>query len=129
MKFTALALALSFGLVSSMAFAQTATPATPATPAKPAQTQAKAKVDCAKAENKAKDGSFDPVTNGHLDVIRNAFGLADRLVVAIGVHSSKAPLFQAEERAEMVEPDGRIHVTCEYCATIYQLTPEEAGEA
>jgi hypothetical protein len=58
MKFTALALALSFGLVSSMAaFAQTATPATPAAPAKPAQTQvqAKTKIDCHKAENKAKD--------------------------------------------------------------------------
>jgi hypothetical protein len=56
MKITALALALSFGLVSSMAaFAQTATPATPA---KPAQThaQTKTKLDCAKAENKAKDG-------------------------------------------------------------------------
>ena len=59
MKITALALALSFGLVSSMAaFAQTATPATPATPAKPAtQAQAKpvAKLDCTKVENKAKD--------------------------------------------------------------------------
>jgi pantetheine-phosphate adenylyltransferase len=47
-------------------------------------------------------GSFDPVTNGHLDVVRNAFGLADRLVIAIGVHSSKTPLFPAEERAEML---------------------------
>ena len=36
-------------------------------------------------------GSFDPVTNGHLDVVRQAFQVADRLVVAIGVHSSKAP--------------------------------------
>ena len=36
--------------------------------------------------------------------------------------------FSAEERAEMVEPDGRIHVTCEYCATVYELEPEEVGE-
>ena len=33
--------------------------------------------------------------------------------------------FSPEERSEMVEPDGRIHVTCEYCATVYQLEPEE----
>ena len=39
-------------------------------------------------------GSFDPVTNGHLDVLRQACGVADRIVVAIGVHSSKAPIFR-----------------------------------
>jgi pantetheine-phosphate adenylyltransferase len=48
-------------------------------------------------------GSFDPVTNGHVDVIRAAMGLCDRLVVAIGVHPGKAPLFSAEERAELLE--------------------------
>ena len=47
-------------------------------------------------------GSFDPVTNGHLDVLRQACRVADRIVVAIGVHSSKAPMFSAEERAEML---------------------------
>jgi pantetheine-phosphate adenylyltransferase len=47
-------------------------------------------------------GSFDPVTNGHLDVVRQACGVVDRLVIAIGVHSSKAPMFSAEERAEML---------------------------
>ncbi len=47
-------------------------------------------------------GSFDPVTNGHLDVLRQACAVADRIVVAIGVHSSKAPIFSAEERAEML---------------------------
>jgi pantetheine-phosphate adenylyltransferase len=47
-------------------------------------------------------GSFDPVTNGHLDVLRQACRVADRIVVAIGVHSSKAPIFSAEERAEML---------------------------
>ncbi len=36
--------------------------------------------------------------------------------------------FSPEERAEMVEPDGKIHVTCEYCATVYELAPEEVGE-
>ncbi|WP_230532605.1 pantetheine-phosphate adenylyltransferase [Microvirga roseola] len=48
-------------------------------------------------------GSFDPVTNGHLDVLRQACSVAERIVVAIGVHSSKAPIFSAEERAEMLE--------------------------
>lgn len=47
-------------------------------------------------------GSFDPVTNGHLDVVRNACRLAGRLVVAIGTHPGKAPLFSVEERRDML---------------------------
>jgi len=47
-------------------------------------------------------GSFDPVTNGHLDVVRQAVSLVDRLVVAIGIHPGKKPLFSTEERLEMV---------------------------
>lgn len=43
-------------------------------------------------------GSFDPITNGHLDVVRQAARLVDRLVLAIGVHPGKTPLFSAEER-------------------------------
>jgi pantetheine-phosphate adenylyltransferase len=48
-------------------------------------------------------GSFDPVTNGHLDVVRHAVGLCDRLVVAIGVNPGKKSMFSTEERLEMVE--------------------------
>jgi pantetheine-phosphate adenylyltransferase len=48
-------------------------------------------------------GSFDPVTNGHLDVVRHAVRLADRLVLAIGLHPGKAPMFSAEERLAMLE--------------------------
>jgi pantetheine-phosphate adenylyltransferase len=48
-------------------------------------------------------GSFDPITNGHLDVIRQAARLADRLVLAIGVHPGKAPLFTAEARLELLK--------------------------
>ena len=48
-------------------------------------------------------GSFDPVTNGHLDVVRHAVRLADKLVLAIGLHPGKAPLFSAEERLAMLE--------------------------
>jgi pantetheine-phosphate adenylyltransferase len=47
-------------------------------------------------------GSFDPVTNGHLDVFRQAVGLCDRLIVAIGVHPGKKPLFTVDERIKMV---------------------------
>jgi len=48
-------------------------------------------------------GSFDPVTNGHTDVVRQAVHLCDRLVVAIGVHSGKKPLFSTDERLIMVQ--------------------------
>jgi pantetheine-phosphate adenylyltransferase len=48
-------------------------------------------------------GSFDPVTNGHLDVVRQAVILCDRLVVAVGVHSGKKPLFSTDERLKMVQ--------------------------
>jgi pantetheine-phosphate adenylyltransferase len=41
-------------------------------------------------------GSFDPITLGHVDVVRGAVRLADRLVLAIGVHPGKTPLFSAE---------------------------------
>ena len=53
-------------------------------------------------------GSFDPVTNGHADVIAGAARLCDRLVLAIGVHPGKTPLLSAEQRAgllrEIAEP-------------------------
>ena len=48
-------------------------------------------------------GSFDPVTNGHLDVVRNAVRLCDRLIVAIGIHPGKKPLFTTQERLAMAE--------------------------
>jgi pantetheine-phosphate adenylyltransferase len=48
-------------------------------------------------------GSFDPVTNGHLDVVRQAARLSDKLVLAIGVHPGKKPLFSADERIAMLE--------------------------
>jgi pantetheine-phosphate adenylyltransferase len=47
-------------------------------------------------------GSFDPVTNGHLDVLKGAFRLADKVIVAIGIHPGKTPLFSPEDRAAMI---------------------------
>jgi pantetheine-phosphate adenylyltransferase len=48
-------------------------------------------------------GSFDPVTNGHIDVVRQAARLCDQLVLAIGIHPGKTPLFPAKERQAMLE--------------------------
>lgn len=47
-------------------------------------------------------GSFDPVTNGHVDVLAQSLALADRVVVAIGVHPAKKPLFDFDERVTMI---------------------------
>lgn len=48
-------------------------------------------------------GTFDPMTNGHIDIIRRAAKLVDRLVIGVAVNADKAPLFSLEERVEMVE--------------------------
>jgi pantetheine-phosphate adenylyltransferase len=56
-------------------------------------------------------GSFDPITLGHLDVVRGAVRLADKLVLAVGVHPGKTPLFSADERLAMLQ---------EICAPVAQ---------
>ena len=67
-------------------------------------------------------GSFDPVTNGHLDLVRQAARLADRLVLAIGTHPGKAPLFSTDERlamlAETCGPLARA-AGCDFAATTF----------
>lgn len=50
-------------------------------------------------------GTFDPVTLGHTDVISRAAKLVDRLIIGIGVHPAKAPLFNAAERMEMLKAE------------------------
>jgi pantetheine-phosphate adenylyltransferase len=47
-------------------------------------------------------GSFDPITNGHVDVVAKAVRFADRLVVAVGIHPGKTPLFSVDERLAMI---------------------------
>jgi pantetheine-phosphate adenylyltransferase len=78
-------------------------------------------------------GSFDPVTNGHIDVVRQAVRLADRLVLAIGVHPGKAPLFSAEERLAMLaETCGPLakEAGCEIaCVTFDDLVVSAAQRA
>jgi pantetheine-phosphate adenylyltransferase len=56
-------------------------------------------------------GSFDPLTNGHLDVIERACKLVDELVIAVGTHHSKKPMFSHEDRLALLkavlEPVGK----------------------
>jgi len=78
-------------------------------------------------------GSFDPVTNGHLDVVRHAVRLVDKLVLAIGVHPGKEPLFSAEDRlAMLVETCAPLarKANCELdCVTFADLVVEAARRA
>jgi pantetheine-phosphate adenylyltransferase len=50
-------------------------------------------------------GTFDPVTLGHIDVIRRALKLVDRLVIGVAINRDKGPLFKLEERVEMLEEE------------------------
>ena len=50
-------------------------------------------------------GTFDPVTLGHLDIIRRAAALVDRLVIGIAINRDKGPLFTLEERVAMIEAE------------------------
>ncbi len=60
-------------------------------------------------------GSFDPVTLGHMDLVKRAARLFDRVVVAIGIHPTRAPLFSAAERMAMLKDAvgglGNVEVT------------------
>ncbi|CAD7034592.1 pantetheine-phosphate adenylyltransferase [Pseudorhizobium halotolerans] len=61
-------------------------------------------------------GSFDPMTNGHLDVLLQALNVAEKVVVAIGIHPGKTPLFTFEERAQLIR------------ASLAEALPSAAGE-
>ena len=50
-------------------------------------------------------GTFDPITLGHIDIISRASLLVDRLVIGVAINRDKAPLFNLEERVEMLEKD------------------------
>jgi pantetheine-phosphate adenylyltransferase len=67
-------------------------------------------------------GSFDPITNGHLDVVTSAVRLVDKLILAVGIHPGKAPLFSPEERVAMLQeictPIGRKG-GCEIACTTF----------
>lgn len=48
-------------------------------------------------------GTFDPITNGHLDIIERAAQLFDRVIVTVAVNSSKTPMFTGDERVELIQ--------------------------
>ncbi|CDN54116.1 Pantetheine-phosphate adenylyltransferase [Neorhizobium galegae bv. officinalis bv. officinalis str. HAMBI 1141] len=60
-------------------------------------------------------GSFDPMTHGHLDVLVQALNVADTVIVAIGIHPGKVPMFTFEERAELIR------------ASLAEALPDRAG--
>ena len=58
-------------------------------------------------------GTFDPITNGHVDILERSLALFDKVIVMIAINQRKAPLFSAEERIEFIkdampEADGRL---------------------
>ena len=50
-------------------------------------------------------GTFDPIHNGHLDLIRRALKLVDRLVIGVAINSGKGPMFSLEERVEILKAE------------------------
>jgi pantetheine-phosphate adenylyltransferase len=86
----------------------------------------------AKARTGFYSGSFDPVTLGHADVIARALQLVDRLVIGIGVHPGKTPMFTIDERIAMLQREvrpllaagGTVEVV-----TFAGLTVDAAGDA
>ena len=55
-------------------------------------------------------GTFDPLTNGHVDIIGRAVKLVDRLVIGVGINPGKGPMFSLEERVDMVREE-TAHMT------------------
>ena len=78
-------------------------------------------------------GSFDPVTNGHTDVIARAARMVDTLVIGIGVHPGKTPLFSIEEKVAMLEAETAPIAKSAGCrieiVTFAGLTVDAAREA
>lgn len=60
-------------------------------------------------------GSFDPMTHGHLDVLVQALNVAEKVIVAIGIHPGKVPMFTFEERAELIR------------ASLFEVLPSRAN--
>ena len=61
-------------------------------------------------------GTFDPITLGHMDIIRRASTLVDKLVIGVAINRDKGPLFDLEERVAMIEAE---------CAALSQVTGVE----
>ncbi|WP_137391421.1 pantetheine-phosphate adenylyltransferase [Rhodoligotrophos defluvii] len=77
-------------------------------------------------------GSFDPITNGHVDIITRAARIFDRLILAVGVHHGKTPLLSADVRVELMEevcvPIG-ADLNCEIKVITFDNLAVEAASA
>lgn len=58
-------------------------------------------------------GTFDPMTMGHVDVIKRSIPLFDKMIIAIGVNSNKTPMFSVEQRTEWIEEIFKDYPTVE----------------
>ncbi|CAG37503.1 pantetheine-phosphate adenylyltransferase [Desulfotalea psychrophila] len=79
-------------------------------------------------------GTFDPITNGHIDIIERALALFDTVIVAIAVNGQKQPLFSGEERKEMIEKcfekeKGRIIVKIVPSGLLVNFAVEQGARA
>jgi pantetheine-phosphate adenylyltransferase len=75
-------------------------------------------------------GSFDPLTNGHIDVMASAASVCDELIVSIGINSSKAPMFDAAERQALIEAvckDELARLSCTLKVVTFSGLAVEAG--
>lgn len=79
-------------------------------------------------------GTFDPVTLGHLDIIRRSLRLVDDLVIGVAINRDKKPLFSLDERVEMIEaecrtmwPDAADRITVKPFETLLMSFAEEVG--
>jgi len=79
-------------------------------------------------------GTFDPVTLGHLDIVKRAIKLVDHLVIGVATNPSKSPMFTLEERMEMVRHetaplagDGRASIEVKTFGTLLMSFAEETG--
>jgi pantetheine-phosphate adenylyltransferase len=77
-------------------------------------------------------GTFDPLTNGHLDIIERAAKLIDKLVIGVAINRDKGPLFSLAERVEMVEQEtarfaGLMEIAVRPFDTLLMKFAEEVG--
>ena len=80
-------------------------------------------------------GTFDPITNGHTDIIRRALHVVDRLVIGVARNDGKGPLFSTDERVEIVrdeiahlgEPDAAERVEVRPFSSLLMSFAEESG--
>lgn len=77
-------------------------------------------------------GTFDPITNGHLDIVSRAVKLVDRLVIGVAINRDKGPTFSLEERVEIVRQEtrgfaGRAEIVVQPFETLLMQFAQEVG--